>query len=260
MRQRIHDILEGNDPVLGTPFLLFSSAAILLAAISYSVGTMPGLSVGMQYALRVFDALFIVIFATEYGLRLASSPKPLRYALSFWGLVDLIAFLPALLTLGADLRTTRLLRLILLARLLKLVRLSHAMDTLVAAMEDVAYQLAVFVLVTLVVLFLAAVGIYLFEHKAQPEVFKSVPHAMWWAVVTLSTVGYGDIVPVTPGGKFFTGLVLLIGLAIVAVPTGLISAALVSNTEKNRKEKKNDNTQSIDGRRSGTGNDDGGTG
>ena len=154
------------------------------------------------------------------------------YAFSFWGIIDLIAFLPALIFAGTDLSSARALRLIQIARILKLMHLTHAIEQLAKALHDIRDQLIVFLILTLIVLYLAAVGIYLFENKAQPEVFASVPHAMWWAVATLSTVGYGDIYPVTPGGRFFTAIVLLIGLAVIAVPTGLISAALVNKPEE----------------------------
>jgi len=136
--------------------------------------------------------------------------------------------------LGSSLTATRALRLVQLARILKLMHLAHAFDHMVEAVRDIRDQLLIFLMMTLIVLFLAAVGIYHFEHDAQPDVFASIPHALWWAVATLSTVGYGDIYPITAGGRFFTGIVLLVGLAVIAVPTGLISAALVSKQEENK--------------------------
>ncbi len=233
-RARLYDILEGRDHRFGHAFAIISSLVILAAAFSFAIGTMPDLSPATQKALQRLDAVIIAIFAAEYMLRLAAAPNRLKYGFSFWGLIDLLAFAPALFLTGTSLQSARLLRLILLARLFKLIRLTHAIDTLIAALEDIWEQLFVFALILAILLFLAATGIYFFEHQAQPEAFASVPHALWWAIATLTTVGYGDIVPVTAGGKIFTGFVLLIGLAVVAVPTGLISAALVAKTRKNR--------------------------
>lgn len=243
IRARIHDVLEGDDPRLGRPYVIFNNAMIVLAVLAYAIATMPDLPARLRDALRLAEALVIAAFAADYLLRLASAPRPLGYAFGFWGIIDLIAWAPALLLGGTDLSSARVLRLIQLARILKLMRLARAFDILLGALRDVRDQLLVFVIFTLIMLFLAAVGIYQFEHPAQPELFKSVPHAMWWAVATLSTVGYGDIYPVTAGGKVFTGLVLLVGLAVIAVPTGLISAALVQKTtEETNKETQHEKT------------------
>jgi len=243
VRARIYDVLEGNDPRFGKPYVLFNNAVIVLAVVAYAASTMPELPQAMHHALLVAETVIIVTFAADYLLRLFCAPNALGYAFSFWGVIDLIAWAPALLLSGTDLSSARVLRLIQLARLLKLMRLAKAFDILLGALRDVRDQLIVFVIFTLIVLFLASVGIYQFEHPAQPELFKSVPHSMWWAVATLSTVGYGDIYPVTAGGRIFTGLVLLVGLAVIAVPTGLISAALVQKTrEESNKENEHEET------------------
>lgn len=235
LRARINEIVEGRDPRYGRAFTILSNGVIVLAAVSYAAGTMPDLSPGVRLFLIWLDTGIIATFALDYVVRLTCAPRPLAYARSFWGIIDLLAFLPAVLFAGTEFQSARLLRLVLVARLLKLARLSRALRTLGAALVSVRDQLIVFLLLVIIVLFLASVGIYHFEHDAQPDVFKSVPHAMWWAVATLSTVGYGDIYPVTPGGKIFTAFVLLVGLAVIAVPTGLISAALVAKTSPKRK-------------------------
>ncbi|WP_112323957.1 ion transporter [Oceanibium sediminis] len=235
-RQNLYAILEGNHPTLGRPYAIFTNFIILLAVLVYILSTLPDLSRPMRLTLQMAEVFVISTFAADYFARLFTAPKPLSYALSFWGIVDLIAFLPALVLAGTEFSSARLLRLVQLARVMKLMRLAHAFDTMVDALRSIRDQLFVFLMLTLIVLILAAVGIYHFEHSAQPEVFKSVPHALWWAVATLSTVGYGDIYPVTAGGKAFTALVLLVGLAVIAVPTGLISAALVSRTKDREKE------------------------
>ncbi|NNU81306.1 ion transporter [Halovulum dunhuangense] len=232
MRERLHRILDGIDPEWGRRYTLSMHALIVLAVASYVISTLPDLPPATGTALYRFELTVVGIFAADYALRLYAAPRRLGYVFSFWGIVDLLAFLPALLLPGAEMVAARILRLIQLARILKLMRVAHAVDNLVEVLTEIREQLVVFLVMTLFLLILASIGIYHFEHQAQPELFRSVPHAMWWAVATLSTVGYGDIYPVTAGGRIFTGLVLLIGLGVIAVPTALISAALVSKTHK----------------------------
>ncbi|MEM1267721.1 MAG: ion transporter [Pseudomonadota bacterium] len=236
-RARIWRILEGADSEYGQVAATAIGSVIFLGAFSFALGTLPNLHPGAVVALTILDALILGAFAAEYVLRVCSAPRPIRYAFGFWGLVDLAAFLPALVAPGVELQAARLLRLILFARILKLMRITHAFDILFDALADIWDQLLVFTFVIVILLFLSATGIYYAERAAQPETFASIPHAMWWAVVTFTTVGYGDAVPVTPIGKLVTGGLLLIGLAVVAVPTGLISAALVSKTSAQRKGK-----------------------
>lgn len=240
VRDSLYATLEGAHPKWGRPYALFSNIVIVVAVLVYALSTLPTLSPAMRLTLQLAEVFVITVFATDYVLRLTSAPKPLKYALSFWGVIDLIAFLPALILAGTDLTSARLLRLIQLARILKLTRLASAFDNMLAAVREIREQLLIFLILTLIVLFLSAVGIYQFEHKAQPDVFVSVPHALWWSVATLSTVGYGDIYPITAGGKIFTAIILLIGLAVIAVPTGLISAALVSKTKTNTNKENHD--------------------
>lgn len=142
------------------------------------------------------------------------------------GIVDLMAILPFDLALGLDLRSVRALRLLRLFRIFKLARYSKAMNRYRDAFISIKEELVLFGVTAMIILYLSSVGIYYFENPAQPEVFSSVFTAMWWAVVTLTTVGYGDVYPVTIGGRIFTTLILMVGLGVVAVPTGLFAAAL----------------------------------
>jgi len=116
--------------------------------------------------------------------------------------------------------------LLRLFRVFKLVRYSKAIQRFHRAFVIAREELVLYFAVTLLLLYMAAVGIYFFENKAQPDVFTSVPHSLWWAVATLTTVGYGDVYPITAGGRLFTFLVLIIGLGVVAVPAGLVASAL----------------------------------
>ncbi|MEM8872552.1 MAG: ion transporter, partial [Pseudomonadota bacterium] len=194
-RHNLYTILDGTHARWGRPYALFTNTVIVVAVAVYAFSTMPGLSQSAILTLQLLEVAVIAVFAGDYFLRLACSPKPLAYATSFWGIVDLIAFLPALVLAGSDLTSARILRLIQLARVLKLMRLANALDQMLEALGEIRDQLLIFLILTLIVLFLSAVGIYQFEHRAQPDVFVSVPHALWWSVATLSTVGYGDIYP-----------------------------------------------------------------
>lgn len=138
------------------------------------------------------------------------------------------------LALGVDLRSVRALRLLRLFHLLKLARYGSAARRLQRATLLVREELVLFTGAASVLIFLAAVGIYYFERDAQPAAFASVFHSLWWAVITLTTVGYGDVYPVTVGGRVFTFLVLMVGLGIVAVPTGLIASALSKARDEER--------------------------
>lgn len=138
----------------------------------------------------------------------------------------MLAILPFYLSLGFDLRAIRAFRLLRLLRVMKLARYNKAIQRFHRAFIIAREEFVLFGFAAAIMLFLAAVGIHHFEHEAQPETFASVFHSLWWAVATLTTVGYGDVYPVTVGGKCFTFLVLVIGLGIVSVPAGLVASAL----------------------------------
>lgn len=134
---------------------------------------------------------------------------------------------PFYLPTGIDLRAVRMLRFFRVFRILKFVRYSRAVERFREAFLDIKEELVVYLLGTVTVVFLATVGIYYFENEAQPEAFASVFHAFWWAIVTLTTVDYGDVYPMTVGGKVFASMVLLLGLGIVSVPPALVASALI---------------------------------
>ena len=150
---------------------------------------------------------------------------------SFFGIIDLVSILPFYIAMGVDLRTIRAFRLLRLFRALKLVRYSQAIQRFHQALKIAKEELILYFIVTLMLVYFSAVGIYFFENEAQPEKFQSVFHCLWWAVATLTTVGYGDVYPITVGGRFFTFIMLLLGLGIVAVPAGVVSSALQTARE-----------------------------
>ncbi len=229
-RRAVQDAFQGTHPTLGRAVVLGVAGLILLSAMLIAVETMPTLR--GEPVLVAAEILLAALFAVEFAARLWSAPDPLRYATSFWGVIDFLAAVPPLLLLVPDLQSIRALRLLRLLRLLKIARLSRAMDRIGAAFFATRDELTVFALVAMIAIYLAAVGIDHFETAAQPDAFGSIPAALWWALATLTTVGYGDAYPVTAGGRLFTGLVLLTGLGIVAVPAGVVTSALLDDADK----------------------------
>ena len=222
----LKELVEQNETPAGRTFDLCVQALIVLSLICYSISTLPDLRPETRQLLQAIERGSVGLFTAEYLLRVAVATRKRSFVLSFFGLIDLAAILPFYLASGLDLRSVRALRLLRLFRAFKLLRYSKAMQRFYRAFVIAKEELVLFACTTLLLLYLAAVGIYLFEHAAQPEVFSSVFDGMWWAVASLTTVGYGDVYPVTLGGKLFTFFVLMIGLGIVAVPTGLVASAL----------------------------------
>lgn len=199
---------------------------ILVSLATFSIDTLPDIGPQVKKVLNVIEVVTIGIFTLEYALRIAVSENRIRFIRSFYGLVDLAAILPFYILSGLDLRAVRIFRLLRLIRILKLFKYNQAIMRFQRAFVIAKEELILFGFIAAIMLYLSAVGIYYFENEVQPEKFKSVFHSLWWAVTTLTTVGYGDMFPITTGGKMFTFFVLMIGLGVVAVPTGLITSAL----------------------------------
>ncbi len=149
-----------------------------------------------------------------------------------------MAIIPFYLNFAIDLRALRAFRIFRIFRALKLVRYNKALHRFRLAAKIVKEEIVLFLIVTSILIFLSASGIYFFEQQAQPKIFASIFHSLWWAIVTLTTVGYGDAYPITLGGKIFTFFVLIIGVGIVTVPAGLVATALSKAREIEEKEKK----------------------
>ncbi|WP_460104363.1 ion transporter [Sessilibacter sp. MAH4] len=219
-------ILEFPEYGLGRVFALLIQALIIISLITFSVDTLPDLSASTKSILQRIELMTVIIFTIEYLLRLITAERKLRFVFSFYGLIDLLAIVPFYLPTGLDLRAVRIFRLFRLIRILKLLRYNQAVNHFSVALKSIKEELILFGIVAAIMLYLSAVGIYYFEHEAQPEAFQSVFHSLWWAVTTLTTVGYGDMYPITLGGRVFTFFVLMIGLGLVAVPTGLLASAM----------------------------------
>jgi voltage-gated potassium channel len=211
------------------------SLLIFYSLFCFSFGTLPDLSSNEKKFLRYSEVIVTIIFTIEYIARIIFTKKRLKFIFSFYGLVDLIAILPFYLAFAVDLRTLRIIRLLRLARILKLVRYNEASFRFAKALYSVKEELVIFLLTSMMLIYIAGLGIYYFEHEAQPNAFRSIFDCLWWAVITLTTVGYGDIYPITVGGRIFTFVLLIIGLGLIAIPTGIISSALTSIRGQNNK-------------------------
>ena len=225
-KEAIRTVLEDTDRPSGKVFAFTIQFLIIVSLVTFSIDTLPNLEQRTKDILRLAEVITVGIFTAEYLLRIAVSKAPMKYVLSFYGLVDLAAILPFYVAAGLDLRSVRVLRLPRLVRILKLLKYNRAIKRFHRALIIAREELILFGFVAIILLYLSAVGIYYFERAAQPEEFSSVLHSLWWAVTTLTTVGYGDMYQVTAGGKLFTFIVLMIGLGIVAIPTGLFASAL----------------------------------
>ena len=209
-------------------------ALIVFSLVTFSIETLPGLSDATMDFLAWAETISVIIFSTEYVLRVWVADRKIAFVFSFFGIIDLLAILPFYLSTGVDLRAVRSLRMLRLIRILKLARYTKVVRRFQLAFRIAREEIIVFLFTAAILIYLSAVGIYHFEHEAQPEAFASVFHSLWWATATLTTVGYGDVYPVTLGGRIFTFLILMLGLGVVAMPAGLMATAL----EKAREEEK----------------------
>lgn len=236
-RADILKAMDGDHPRVGRWISIGLNIFILISAVCISLETVKTLPLWAHKGLIVFETVILVVFTAEYVTRLICSPRPLHYALSFWGIVDLLACLPILAVVNAEWAALRSLRLVRLMRLLKLMRSSRALSKLEQVLASVKGDLIVFAFLASIVLYIAAVGIYIFEHEAQPEAFSSIPESFWWAIVSFTTVGYGDAYPITAGGRTFTAAILFIGLGVIAVPAAVITSALIEQSRHERERK-----------------------
>ncbi|MCP5068476.1 MAG: ion transporter [bacterium] len=246
-RRRIFEILDrGGSGDLPSRICDGSLMVLIVLSVTAAVlESVPEFALAYGSAFATFEFVSVMIFSVEYVLRVATiveGPNPrfqspvlgrLRYMASPIAVTDLVAFFPFYLTafINIDLRMLRVLRLI---RIFKLAHYFSALNVLldVIRIERHAFSAAYFVVV--VGMLMASSGVYVFEHEAQPEVLGSIPEAMWWAVATLTTVGYGDVTPVTFGGKVFGTFVMVLGVGIVAVPTGILATGFALELRRRR--------------------------
>ena len=232
----LRSIIEDNTTRKGKIFDYTIQGLILLSLVAFSFETLPDNSPELKKLLSTFEYICVIIFSFEYVLRIFVAKKPFRYIFSFYGIVDLLSILPFYLTSTVDLRAFRIFRIFRIFRAFKLIRYNKALRRFSVAFTIIKEEVVLFFMVTLILVFLSASGIYFFENEAQPEEFSSLFASLWWAIVTLTTVGYGDVFPITIGGKVFTFFILILGIGIVTIPAGLVATALTKARTLEEKE------------------------
>ena len=225
---------SGESPIRRWEY--FIQIIIILSLVDFAVGTLPNLTEFQRSIVDGFELFSVGVFSVEYILRLFFARPRKSYAFSFFGIIDLVSILPFFLGLAVDLRSLRALRLLRLLRILKLARYSRAIKRFHRALVISREDLILFGATAGILQYLAGVGIYYCERDAQPDVFTSMFDGLWWAIVTLTTVGYGDAYPITAGGRVFSFIILLIGLGIVAVPSGILASALSQARQEEERE------------------------
>lgn len=238
-RRRVHLLLSTSHAASGAAFTLprLIAVLILLNVVALVLESEPDLAARYGRGFFWLEAVSVAIFTLEYLLRLWSCVENpelrgnaltarLRWATSLLALVDLAAILPFYLPmfLPMDLRALRILRLLRIARVFKMGRYSESVRLFAGVFRARRRELTVSAALTATLLVMASSLMYGFEHDAQPEVFSSIPATMWWGVVTLTTVGYGDAIPVTWPGRVLSGLVAVLGVGLFAIPAGILAS------------------------------------
>ncbi|SFI45623.1 voltage-gated potassium channel [Pseudomonas guineae] len=230
LRQQLYSIIFFTDTPAGQRFDRYLLVAILASLVVVMVDSIDSIHTQYGETLTVFEWAFTALFAMEYAVRLYCSPKPLRYVFSFFGLIDLVAILPAILALfygdAQYLLIIRVIRMLRVFRVLKLSPYLKQANFLLTALRGSRQKIIVFFasIATLVTVF----GTLMYVVEGPVNGFTSIPTGIYWAVVTLTTVGFGDIVPKTPLGQALSTLVMITGYSIIAVPTGIFTAELAN--------------------------------
>lgn len=245
-RERIWEVVElaAAGDWASKVFDIFIISMILLNIAAVIVGSLEGFSERYSNLLDLFEILSVAIFTAEYLLRVwACTSKPmfshpiwgrLKFCLTFAAVVDAMAVLPFYLPfiLGADFRFLRIMRLFRITRILKLGRYSASLQLIGRVMRNKKEGLMVTITVALILLITVSCLMFYLEHEAQPEAYPSIPAAMWWGVVTLTTVGYGDVYPMTACGKLLAGLAAFLGVGLFALPTAILGMGFLEEIKK----------------------------
>lgn len=230
LKTKLYVIIFHADTFAGKLFDVFLLVAILLSVITVIVETIPALDQQYYILFRTAEWIYTVVFTIEFLLRLWASPRPKSYVFSFFGIVDLISILPTYLSLfitGTQyFLVVRVLRLLRIARIFKLTHFLKEGRVLSAALRASLPKIMVFIgtVLTLVII----IGSVMYVVEGGENGFTSIPKSIYWAIVTLTTVGYGDIAPQTPLGQFLAGAVMLLGYGIIAIPTGIVTVEMAN--------------------------------
>lgn len=244
-RHRVHLVLEAgrSSGRLGLVFEIFLIVLIVANAVAVSLDSMPRLGVTYGRWFQLFEYVSVGIFTVEYALRVWTAPEDprfaerrvadrLRYMVQPYMVIDLVAIAPAYIALFVPFADLRILRLFRLFRLLKIARYSPAVSTLIHVLSLERRALFGTLLLLLCITCLSAETMYIIEGRVQPRVFGDLPSCMYWAVITLTTVGYGDATPITGAGRFLAGITAIMGLGLFALPVGIIASAFVTEIHR----------------------------
>jgi len=228
-RALTYRVIFGHETMAGRTFDVLLIAAILASVIAVMLDSVQSWQSQYGSQLRILEWTFTALFTVEYGLRLWCVRQPRAYALSFFGLIDLLAILPTYVSLvipgGQFLAVIRIMRIMRVFRVLKLVQYVGEASELATALRAARYKISIFLLAVISIVVVVGSLMYMVEGPASG--FTSIPRSTYWAIVTLTTVGYGDITPVTPVGQALASLVMIMGYGIIAVPTGIVTAEMV---------------------------------
>ena len=242
---QILDISEVDSPAERVLNIILI-ALISLNVIAIILESIESLREHFNTEFRIFETISVIIFSIEYLLRIWTSNEAsnyrnpilgrIRYIFSPMALIDLVAILPFYipLVITLDLRFLRAIRLIRLFRIFKLGRYSEALRTLAAVLKSKRQDLFITLFSVVILLIIASSLMYIIENEAQPKSFSNIPAAMWWGIATLTTVGYGDVYPITSMGKLLGALIAVLGLGLFALPAGILGSGFIEEIQKNR--------------------------
>lgn len=237
-KDEVYKIIFESDTPMGKRFDVVLLWVILASVVVAALDSVPAVNLLYSGSFITFEWIFTILFSLEYVVRIWSSPRKTNYVFSFWGMIDLMSILPTYLSLfffGFQyLIVVRILRLLRIFRVLKLVRYNAEALTLIMSIKRSLYKISIFMFVVLIVVIVLGTTMYVVEGGENG--FSSIPQGIYWGIITITTVGYGDIVPTTVLGKFISSVTMLIGYAIIAVPTGIITVEMsrLNSTNKNK--------------------------
>lgn len=240
MKEKLNEIIFGTETRAGKNFDLILLVLIVFSILIVLVESVPEWRLNYGEGLHIFEWVFTILFSIEYLLRVLVSPNPWKYIKSFWGLIDLISILPTFLSLlpfiqgYQSLRVVRAMRLLRIFRILRLSRFTSESQALAHSLKASYYKIMVFLFFVVMMIIIAGTLMYVIEGGEHG--FDSIPASIYWAIVTVTTVGFGDITPFTDVGKFLASIMMILGYAIIAVPTGLISVEMSRYKDDGKKD------------------------